>query len=144
MEVLVTRTKEATREATCHHAGLRSALEKIMNNVKRSCNDDSHAPSMPVSQMMFLFHSDPGVTRPTNFTRNKTTGKHSIEGRSNRRNRGKRAFSFCITSEMILLTSFAKVAPGRKISSSVTPPQMTSVSKHSISSYWPFLRPCAY
>ena len=80
MAVLVTITKEAIKEATCHQGGLLSALVKMMKRVKSSCIDDSHCPSMLVIHIVFLFHSGPGLMRPTSFTRIKKKGKINIEG----------------------------------------------------------------
>ena len=83
IEVLVTNTREAIKEAYCHQAGLLSALVKMMKRVKSSCRADSHSPSMLVIPVVIFFHSGPGLMRPTSFTRIKKKGKISIVGRSN-------------------------------------------------------------
>ena len=42
MEVLVTITIDATREAPCHQAGFLSALVKMTKRIKSNCMEDSH------------------------------------------------------------------------------------------------------
>ena len=61
--------------------------------------------------MVLLFHTGPGLTRPTNFSRIKTTGKHSIEGSANRKASGRYAVLFCTTSKEDGSYVFCKVKP---------------------------------
>ena len=67
MTVLVMSAMEATREATCHQAGLLSGLVNMIKIVKRSCSTISSVPSMPVSLTVIFFHTDPRLTRPVSI-----------------------------------------------------------------------------